>query len=84
MAAKGTELNGTLLMAELKVLSEQFGKFDANKEVYISSGRRSFGSGGLGSGLGECLRAGQPSCGLGLGDALQFLEEDLAGAFWVC
>ena len=41
--------------------------FDGNGEVQISSGRRRFVSGGLGSGLGEGLRAGQPPCGCGLG-----------------
>ena len=52
--------------------------FDGNGEVQISSGRRRFVSGGLGSGLGEGLRAGQPPCGLGLGDAFQLPNEDFA------
>ena len=59
------------------------GKFDGNGEVQISSGRRRFGSGGLGSGLGEGLRARQPSGGLGLGNALQLPKKDLAGALWI-
>ena len=40
---------------------------------------RRFGSSGLGLGSGEGLRAGQSSCGVCLGDALQFPTEDLAG-----
>ena len=43
-------------------------------------GTRRFGSGGLGSGPGEGLRAGQPSCAVGVGDALQLPKEDLASA----
>ena len=35
---------------------------------------------GLGSEPGEGLRAGQSSCGVGLGDALQLPKEDLASA----
>ena len=35
---------------------------------------------GLGRGPGEGLRAGQSSCGVGLGDALQLPKEDLASA----
>ena len=37
-------------------------------------------SGGLGSGPGKGLRACQPRCGLGLGDAFQLPKEDIAGA----
>ena len=39
---------------------------------------------GLGSGPGEGIRASQPSCDLGLGDALQLRKEDLTGAVWLC
>ena len=41
---------------------------------------RRFGSGGPGSGPGEGLRAGQSSCGGGLGDAFQLPKKDLASA----
>ena len=34
----------------------------------------------LGPGSCEGIRASQPSCGLGLGDALQLPKEDLASA----
>ena len=44
-----------------------------------SKSRRSRGC-GLGAGPCEGIRASQPSCGLGLGDALQLPKEDLAGA----
>ena len=40
-------------------------------------------SGSPGLGLGEGLRAGQSPCGVGLGDALQLPEEDIAGVMWV-
>ena len=42
------------------------------------------GAVGLGIGLGEGLGACQPPCGLGVGDVLQLLQEDLAGALRVC
>ena len=64
-------------------LTNSLGKFGGNGAVQISSGRRIFGSGGVGSGPGEGFRARQPPCGLGLGDALQLANEDLAGAFLV-
>ena len=35
---------------------------------------------GLGPRPGEGIRASQPSCGLGLGDAFQLSKEDVAGA----
>ena len=35
---------------------------------------------GLGPRPGEGIRASQPSCGLGLGDAFQLPREDLEGA----
>ena len=38
---------------------------------------------GLGSGPGEGLRARQPPCGFGLGEALQLPKSDFAGALWV-
>ena len=37
-------------------------------------------SGGFGTGPSEGLRACQPPCGLGLGNALQLPDEDLASA----
>ena len=40
---------------------------------------RSTRSRGFGLRLGEGIRASQLSCGLGLGDALQFSKEDFAG-----
>ena len=45
---------------------------------YQAVGRRSRSS-SFGLGLGRGLRAGQPRCGVGLGDALQLPKEDLAG-----
>ena len=51
------------------------GNFDGK-----SSGRRGFGSRGLGSGLCEGLRTCQPLTGLGLGDTLQFPKEDFMSA----
>ena len=47
------------------------------------AGRRRFGSSGPGAGPREGLGAGQSSCGLGLGDALELPKEGLAGAMWV-
>ena len=64
-------------------LADSLGNFDGNGVIQISSSGRRFGSGSLGSGPGEGLQARHPTCGLGLGDALQFPKEDLAGALWV-
>ena len=46
------------------------------------AGERS-GSSRLGLGPGEGLGTGQSPCGLGLGDALRFSQEDFAGALRV-
>ena len=70
-------------MGEMDEPNGQFGKCGGNGEIQISSGRRRFGSGGLVSGPGEGLRAGQSSCCVGLGDALQLPKEDLASAMRV-
>ena len=48
------------------------------KDLTGEAGSRRSRSFGLGAGPGEGLRAGQSSCGVGLGDALQFPKEDLA------
>ena len=60
----------------MEELSEQCGRSCWNGEVQILSRRRS----SLGSGPGEGLRAREPPCGVGLGDALRFPKEDLASA----
>ena len=52
-------------------------------EVQTPRKGRRFGSSALGAGLREGLRAGQSSCGLSLGDALQLPKKDLVGATWV-
>ena len=41
--------------------------------------KRGSRSGSVGSGPGKGVPAGQPPCGLGLGDAFQFPKENLAG-----
>ena len=59
---------------------QQCGKFCwIWKDLLASKGRIS-SSLGIGLGPGEGLRAGQSSCGVGLGDALQLPKEDLASA----
>ena len=57
--------------------------FHGNGKISWKCKSRRLGSCGLGPRPGEGIRAGQPSCGLGLGDALQLSKEDLAGALWV-
>ena len=52
-------------------------KWDRRKEGCSRSGSC------FGSGPGKGLRACQPPCGLGLGDAFQLPEEDLASAVWL-
>ena len=56
------------------------GNIDGNGRILWQSKGRGSRSGGIGSGPGEGLRACQPPGGLGLGDAFQFPEEDLASA----
>ena len=51
----------------------------------VGKQRNKIKEGGVRSGPGEGLRACQPSCGLGLGDTLQFSKKDLTRAlrlFW--
>ena len=47
------------------------------------AGEEELGSSGPGAGPGEGLRAGQFSCGVDLGDALQLPKKDIAGAVWL-
>ena len=54
--------------------ADSLGNFVVDGEVQIPSG--------LGPGPGEGLRAGESPCGVGVGNALQFPKEDLAGALW--
>ena len=58
--------------------ADGLGNSDGDGKIRLESiGRKSRS---LGHGPGEGLRAGQSSCGVGLGDALQLPKEDLAGA----
>ena len=58
------------------------GSIDGKKWRDLMEEQKSRRSRGCGLGAGPCegTRASQPSCGLGLGDALQLLKEDIAGA----
>ena len=70
----------TLPLEELK---KPCGNFDGNGKIqWKCKGRRSR-SGGFGTGPSEGLRACELPGGLGLGDALQVPNEDLADALWV-
>ena len=53
------------------------------EELEYRAGEENFGAVAFGSGLSEGLRARKLPCGLGLGDALQRHQKDLAGALWV-
>ena len=53
---------------------------DGDSKIYWQSKRRGSRTSGLGSGPGKGLRACQPPCGSGLGDAFQLPKEDLASA----
>ena len=59
------------------------GGLDEDGDVQILCRGRRMGSSGSGAGLGKGFRASQSPCGVGLGDALQLPEEDVAGAMRV-
>ena len=50
-----------------------------NRKIQIPGRREDQGVEFRGPGFGESLRAGQSSSGLGLSNAFQFSQEDLAG-----
>ena len=56
------------------------GSFDGNGKIHWKGKSRRSRSCGFGPRPGDGMRAGQPSCGLGLGDAPHLPKEDLAGA----
>ena len=69
-----------LQMADTEEPSKRCGDSDGDGKIgWESKGRRSRGF-GFGLGLGEGLRASQFPCGVGLGNTLQLLKEDLASA----
>ena len=60
--------------------ADSLGNFVGEGEVQIPNRWRRSRSLGFGLGLGDGLRSGQSSCGVGLGDALQLPKEGLASA----
>ena len=75
--AKNIVLGGMPLMGEMEELSDFYGKYCWTWKG--SNTRQEKMNGSFGLGLGDSLRAGQSSSGVGLHDALQFPRETIAG-----
>ena len=73
-AADGQNGGAQRTVWEILMEMERF-KFQAREE--------DLGAMALSAGPGEGSSAGQSSCGVGLGDALQLPKEDIAGAVWL-